>query len=35
MHAGCFQIDQLAKNPPAVQKTPVEFLGGEDPLEKG
>ena len=26
---------QLAKNPPAMQKTPVQFLGREDPLEKG
>ena len=28
-------IAQLVKNPPAVQETPVQFLGGEDPLEKG
>ena len=26
---------QLVKNPPAIQKTPVRFLGREDPLEKG
>ena len=26
---------QLAKNPPAMQETPVQFLGGEDPLQKG
>ena len=26
---------QLAKNPPAMQETPVQFLGQEDPLEKG
>ena len=26
---------QLVKNPPAVQETPVQFLGQEDPLEKG
>ena len=26
---------QLAKNPPAMQETPVQFLGREDPLEKG
>ena len=25
----------LVKNPPAMQKTRVPFLGGEDPLEKG
>ena len=26
---------QLVKNPPAIQETPVGFLGWEDPLEKG
>ena len=26
---------QLVKNPPAIQETPVRFLGREDPLEKG
>ena len=26
---------QLIKNPPAMQKTLVQFLGQEDPLEKG
>ena len=26
---------QLVKNPPATQETPVQFLGWEDPLEKG
>ena len=26
---------QLAKNPPAMQETPVQFLGQKDPLEKG
>ena len=25
----------LVKNPPVTQETPVQFLGGEDPLEKG
>ena len=25
----------MVKNPPAVQKTWVRFLGQEDPLEKG
>ena len=25
----------LVKNPPAIQETPVRFLGCEDPLEKG
>ena len=28
-------IAQLVKNPPAMQETLVEFLGREDPLEKG
>ena len=28
-------IAQLVKNPPAMQKTLVRFLGQEDPLEKG
>ena len=27
-------VAQLVKNPPAVQKTLVPFLGREDPLEK-
>ena len=26
---------QLVKNPPAVSETLVQFLGQEDPLEKG
>ena len=28
-------ISQLVKNPPAMQETPVRFLGREDLLEKG
>ena len=28
-------LAQLVKNPPAMQETPVLFLGQEDPLEKG
>ena len=28
-------IAQLVKNLPAMQETPVQFLGLEDPLEKG
>ena len=31
----CFLIAQLLKNPLAMQETPVQFLGQEDPLEKG
>ena len=32
---GASLIAQLIKNPPAMQETPVGFLGQEDPLEKG
>ena len=28
-------IAQVVKNLPAIQETPVQFLGQEDPLEKG
>ena len=28
-------IAQLVKNPPVIQETLVQFLGWEDPLEKG
>ena len=28
-------VAQLVKNPPAMQETLVQFLGREDPLEKG
>ena len=28
-------VAQLAKNLPAMQETPVQFLGWEVPLEKG
>ena len=28
-------VGQLVKNPPAMQETPVQFLGWDDPLEKG
>ena len=30
-----YVIAQLVKNPPAIKETPVQFLGREDPLEKG
>ena len=30
-----FPIAQLVKNMPAMQENPVQFLGWEDPLEKG
>ena len=30
-----FPHTQLVKNPPAMQETLVQFLGQEDPLEKG
>ena len=32
---GASLIAQLIKNLPAMQETPVRFLGREDPLEKG
>ena len=28
-------VAQLVKNPPVMQEIPVQFLGWEDPLEKG
>ena len=28
-------VAQLVKNLPEMQETPVQFLGWEDPLEKG
>ena len=28
-------IAQVVKNLPAIQEAPVQFLGQEDPLEKG
>ena len=31
---GASPVAQLVKNPPAMQETPVRFLGQEDPLEK-
>ena len=35
-HAGQASLTaQLVKNPPAMQETSVQFLGWEDPLEKG
>ena len=35
MAIGVSLIAQLVKNLPAMQETPVLFLGWEDPLEKG
>ena len=32
---GASLVAQLVKNLPAMQETPVQFLGREDPLEKG
>ena len=31
---GASLVAQLVKNPPAMQETPVQFLGQEDLLEK-
>ena len=35
LHPWAFLVAQLVKNLPAMQETPVRFLGQEDPLEKG
>ena len=35
MHCKASLIAQLVKNPPAMQETPVRFLGPEKLLEKG
>ena len=38
MHEGSHETNKwygLVKNLPAMQETPVQFLGQEDPLEKG
>ena len=32
---GASLVAQLIKNPPAMRETQVQFLGQEDPLEKG
>ena len=32
---GASLVAQWVKNLPAMQETPVQFLGREDPLEKG
>ena len=34
-NSGASLVAQLVKNLPAVQETPVQFLGRADPLEKG
>ena len=34
-HSWASLVPQLVKNPPAVQETPVQFLGQEDPVEEG
>ena len=34
-HPGNFLVAQLVKNLPAVQETPAQFLGWEDPLKEG
>ena len=35
LHTFVSQLIRLVRSPPAVQETPVQFLGWEDPLEKG
>ena len=34
-YEGASLMAQMVKNPPAMQETPIQFLGQEDPLEKG
>ena len=34
-YSWAFLVAQLVKNPPAIWETWVQFLGWEDPLEKG
>ena len=34
-YSWAFLVAQLVKNPPAIQETLVQFLGQEEPLEKG
>ena len=34
-YSWAYLVAQMVKNPPAVQETLVQFLGWEDPLEKG
>ena len=34
-HPGKFPVAQLVQNLPAVQETPAQFLGWEDPLKEG
>ena len=35
LHPRASLVSQLVKNLPEMQETPVQFLGWEDPLEKG
>ena len=35
MYQEAFPVAQLVKNLPTMQETPGQFLGWEDPLEKG
>ena len=35
MYSWASPVAQLVKNPPPMQETPAQFLGREDPLEKG
>ena len=35
MYMWVFLVAQLIENPPAMQGSPVQLLGQEDPLEKG
>ena len=33
--SGAFLVALMVKNPPAMQETPIQSLGWEDPLQKG
>ena len=35
INKGASLVTQLVKNPPAMRETWVQFLGWEDPLDKG
>ena len=35
LYTGASLVAQLVKDLPAMQETPVQFLGQEDPLEEG
>ena len=34
-HTYIYMVAQLVTNPPAMPETPIQFLGWDNPLEKG